>query len=348
MTVRLGFFGAGFIARHHVSMLRLGRADAQIAAVFDPNREKGRAWAAEHGVPLVDSEEAVFDAADAVYVCTWTSEHPRLVAEAARRGLPVFCEKPLATSLADAVDMVECVRRAGVINQVGLVMRDYPGFLLLKRLLARDGVGRPMGFVFRDDQYIPIQGIYQSSWRADVAKCGAGTLLEHSIHDLDILEWLFGPVVRVSGRSAEFHAIAGIDDVVVATIEFDSGLLGTLASIWHDVLERPSLRRLEVFAERAYCALEGDVFGPVRWTGPDGDSGRVRDEELVARLHAWGIRPRNPDVAFVEAVRDGTPASPDFAQALRPHLLTEAIYRSCAERGKAVEVPAGVPGVDWI
>jgi predicted dehydrogenase len=348
MTIRLGFFGGGFIARHHASMLRLGAADARITAVFDPDREKGADFAMEHDAPLVDSEEAVFEAADAVYVCTWTSEHPRLVAQAAERGIPVFCEKPLATTLAGAVDMVECVENAGVVNQVGLIMRDYPGFLLLRRLLARDGVGRPMSFVFRDDQYIPTQGIYRSSWRADVSRCGAGTLLEHSIHDLDILEWLFGPVVSVSGRSAEFHGIAGIDDTVVATLEFDSGLLGTLASIWHDVLERPSLRRLEVFTERSYCALEGDVFGPVSWTGPDGETGRLADDELVGRLHAWGIRPRNPDVAFVEAVRTGSPASPDFASALRAHLLVEALYRSCAEHGRTVEVPAGVPGVDWL
>jgi 4-hydroxybenzoate polyprenyltransferase len=49
--------------------------------------------------------------------------------------------------------------------------------------------------VFRDDQYLPVRGVYKSSWRGDVARAGAGTLLEHSIHDLDLLEWLLGPAV---------------------------------------------------------------------------------------------------------------------------------------------------------
>jgi predicted dehydrogenase len=47
-----------------------------------------------------------------------------------------------------------------------------------------------MNVVFRDDQYLPTQGVYASTWRADAALAGSGVLLEHSIHDLDLLEWL--------------------------------------------------------------------------------------------------------------------------------------------------------------
>jgi UDP-N-acetyl-2-amino-2-deoxyglucuronate dehydrogenase len=343
MTTRLGFMGGGFIARYHAMMLGLSEADAEIVAVHDPDVAKAGRFVAETGAELVSSEAAVFDRVDAVYVCTWTAEHPRLVAEACRRELPVFCEKPLAVDLASAVAMVEVVRAAGVINQVGLVMRDYPGFQLLRHLLGRPGAGRVMSVVFRDDQYIPIQGAYDSEWRADPARCGAGTLLEHSVHDLDILEWMLGPVVSVAARTSEFHDLEGIDDVAVATIEFEQGTLATLTSVWHDVLERPSLRRVEVFSERAHAVLEGDVFGPVRWTGPDGDAGSLADEALVGYLTEQGERLRNPDGAFVEAVRAGGPASPSFADALRAHVLVDAVYRSAAAGGAPVAVPPGVP-----
>jgi predicted dehydrogenase len=341
MTTRVGFLGGGFIAHYHGKMLHTSGADAEIAWVYDPDPAKAEAFAAASGAAIAASSDELLDDVDAVYVCTWTAEHPRMVEEVLRRNLPVFCEKPLAVGLDAALDMVDAVRRAGVVNQVGLVLRDSPAFLFLRHLIAQPESGRVMSVVFRDDQYIPIQGQYGSTWRADPEKAGSGTLLEHSIHDLDILEWLFGRVEGVSGRSSEFHGIAGIEDVVSATLAFDSGAIGSLTSIWHDLLERPSLRRVEVFTEHGYFWLEDDVWGPVHWTRSGGDEGALGGTDLSAALAEAGIEVRNPDQAFIEAVQAGTPATPDFAAALRAHLLADAIYRSADAGGSGVTVPDG-------
>ena len=343
VTVRVGFLGGGFIASHHGKMLHVSGADHEIVAVHDPDPAKAAAFASASGASVAASEAEVIDAADAVYVCTWTAEHPRLVAQVAAAGKAVFCEKPLAVDLAGALAMVEAVESAGVVNQVGLVLRDSPAFGFLRQLVNDPAVGRTMAVVFRDDQYIPIQGMYDSDWRGDPSKAGAGTLLEHSIHDVDLLEWIFGPVETVSARSGDFHGIAGIEDVVVATCGFAGGATASLTSVWHDLLERPSLRRVEVLCERGFFVLEGDVFGPVHWTRPDGDEGSVENDALVAALAEAGTPLRNPDGAFVEAVAAGTPASPDMASALRPHLLVDATYRSAAAGGAPVAVPPGRP-----
>jgi predicted dehydrogenase len=343
MTLRVGFLGGGFIAHYHGKMLHTSGAPAEIALVHDPDRVKAQGFAAASGAQIAESEDELLSGVDAVYVCTWTAEHPRLVAEVAARGLPTFCEKPLAVGLEPALEMVGHVRAAGVVNQVGLVLRDSPAFVFLRHLIDQPASGRVMTVGFRDDQYIPIQGQYGSTWRADPTKAGSGTLLEHSIHDLDILEWLLGPVTGVSGRSAEFHEIAGIEDVVTANMTFESGALGTLTSVWHDLLERPSLRRVEVFCENAYFWMEDDVWGPVHWTRPGGDEGAVGGAELTVALAAEGIEIRNPDGAFVDAVRAGSPATPDFAAALRAHLLADAIYRSAAAGGAGMIIPPGDP-----
>ena len=338
MTTRVGFLGGGFIAHYHGKMLHTSDADATIAMVFDPDWAKATAFAGASGAEIAASEDELLDRVDAVYVCTWTSEHPKLVARVAEHGLPVFCEKPLATNLHDVEQMVDMVTRAGVVNQVGLVLRDSPAFLLLRELVHEPESGRVMGVVFRDDQFIPIQGMYESTWRCDPAKVGAGTLIEHSIHDLDLLEFLFGEARSVTGRSAEFHPHDGIEDVVVATLAFSSGALATLVSVWHDILERPSLRRVEVFCENAYFVLEGDVFGPVRWTRTGHSDAVVEGEALLSELTARGIETRNPDEAFIRSVERGTPAYPDFAEARRAHLLTDAIYRSAADGGASIAV----------
>lgn len=367
MTVRVGFLGAGFIAEHHVAGLRAAGADAHIAAVWDPVGSRATGFAERHGAAVADGEGALIDAVDAVYICTPTVEHPRLVRRVADAGRAVFCEKPLGVGLAEARAVVAAVHDAGVINQVGLVLRDSPSFLLLRSLMADPGDGQLLTVVFRDDQFLPVRGAYGSRWRAEVAHAGGGTLLEHSIHDLDLLEWMCGPVQALSARTAHHHGLDGIEDVAGVHLAFASGGTAHLISVWHDVLDRPSLRNVEVFRQRGWYGLEGDVWGPVRWqrstpeevatadaaapvapgSADDGDepapATSVAGRELTAELRRRGIALRWPDGAFIEAVAGGTAASPSVADALDAHVLAETAYRSAAAGGAWLD-PAEVAG----
>ena len=338
MTVTVGFLGAGLIATYHSKSLHISGADVAWTGVFDPDRDRADDFARASGATVCASEEEVLDSCDAVYICTWTAEHPRLVDAAAERGLAVFCEKPLAIDLESARRMADAVAAAGVVNQVGLVLRHSPAFGLMKAIASDPTSGRPMSVVFRDDQFIPIQGSYRSTWRGDVTKAGAGTLLEHSIHDLDMLEHVLGPVVEISARTAGFHAIPGIEDVATLALRFECGAIGTLTSIWHDVLERPSLRRVELFCERAYAVLEGDWFGPVSWTTTGAEPERREFGDLEQEAQTRGAALGNPDALFIDAVVAKTPAWPSFADALRAHVLADAAYRSAAAGGAPVDV----------
>lgn len=335
MTVRVGFLGAGFIATYHGKSLRRSGADVHIAAVHDVDPERTAAFAAASGAEPKDSVEAVLDSVDAVYVCSWTSAHRELVEQAADRALPVFCEKPLATTLAEAELMATAVEQAGVVNQVGLVLRSSPAFLELRHQLDHHGNGRVQAVVLRDDQFLPIQGMYGSTWRADPERAGAGTLLEHSIHDVDILEWLLGPTCSVSARSSSFHGHPGIEDTVVAALEWPGGAQGSLTSVWHQLLERPSLRRLEVICEHAFFTVDHDVVGPVTWTRRDGEEGSIEGEELFAAVaERHDGRLPNQDRGFVEAVAAGLPGPhPDLRTAVRAHEVVDAMYRSAASGG---------------
>lgn len=333
MTVRVGFLGAGLIAAFHSKMLKGSGEDVAWAGVFDPDPARAAAFAAASGATACATEDEVLDTCDAVYVCTWTSEHPRLVSAAVQRGLPVFCEKPLAVDLAAAEALTAEVVASGVVNQCGLVLRRSPAFNLAKALREDPAAGPTMAVVFRDDQYIPTQGQYASTWRADRSKAGAGTLIEHSIHDVDMLEHVVGPVAEVAARSANHHGHAGIEDVLTASLTFAGGALGTLTSVWHDVLSRPSLRRVEIFCGSRLITIEDDWFGPVSWQDPGGPAVTVAGEDLLAACTERGIPMPNPDGDFVRAVRDGTPAHPDVTVALRAHRIVDAAYRSAAVGG---------------
>jgi predicted dehydrogenase len=337
--LRIGFLGAGLIATYHSKSLRRSGIPVHRVGVYDPDRQRAAAFAEASGHTAMDSEDAVLDSCDAVYICTWTGEHQRQVDEAARRGLAVFCEKPLAFDTTAAERMAKVVTEAGLVNQVGLVLRRSPAYLWAKHLIDDPAAGRVMAVVCRDDQYIPTQGQYASTWRANRTLAGAGTLLEHSIHDIDLFRVLVGEIDRVSAYTANFHRHDGIEDVAGATIRFAGGGLGTLTSVWHDNMARPSLRRFEILCERRQIVVDGDDwYGPVGWTDTNGDNHTLAGERLSSAVEPLRVDAENPDAAFVRAVLDRSPATPDFADAVRAHRVVDAMYESARRDGAAVPV----------
>ena len=349
--LRIGFLGAGLIATFHSKSIRAAESTlgfpVERAGVFDPDTARCHAFAAASGHTPMPDEQSVIESCDAVYVCTWTSEHPRLVELAVRAGKSVFCEKPLATNLAAARRMARTLDEAGIVNQVGLILRRSPAYLMAKRLIDDPAAGRVMTVVFRDDQFIPTQGHYASTWRADADKAGAGTLIEHSIHDIDMLHALVGPIHSVSARRSNFHDIRGIEDVLSSSFSFvgrqgDPVATGVLTSIWHDNLARPSLRRVEVFCERRHVVIDGDDwFGPVSHTDSDGTSCTYAGERLADAVRDL-VDHSNPDAAFLAAARNGVPATPDALTALTAHEVVDAMYRSADRNGDAVIVRPSV------
>ncbi len=337
MSVRVGFLGAGLIAHFHAYGLSESGEEFTFAGVYDPDQARAQEFAEGWGAELCGSEAGVLDRCDAVYVCSWTSEHGRLVEEACRRGVAVFCEKPLAFDAAQAEAMADAVDAAGVVNQVGLVLRHSPVFGYLRHLVQDPAAGRVMSVVFRDDQYIPVQGMYASVWRGDKERAGAGTLLEHSIHDVDILEHVLGPIRTVSARSANFHGLDGIEDTVATVFDLAAGGMGVHTTIWHDVIERPSLRRVEVFCERRHIVLENDWLGPLNWVTTGQEPAMLEGKPLLAACREAGIGVGSPDGDFVRAVAAKTPASPTLRDAVRAHQVVDAIYKSAAAGGVPIQ-----------
>ena len=337
--VRIGFLGTGFIATYHSKSLKRGGANIVRAGAYDTNADRAQAFCLASGHTMCASEDEVIASADAVYVCTWTSEHRRLVEKVIAAGKAVFCEKPLSPTLAEAEQLVSEVNASGVINQVGLVLRHAPSYLWARELISDPKAGRVMNVVFRDDQFIPIQSYYASDWRKDVDRAGAGTLLEHSIHDVDMLHFLIGDITNTSMRSHNFHGHIGIEDSVSATMQFANGAVGTLSSIWHDNLTRPSQRSVEVFCENRTIMMRGhEWFGPVEWHDSDGTSGSLANDELLARTEPLAFGATNADVAFVHAVATHSQAFPDVNVALRAHIVVDAMYQSAAQNGTNMSI----------
>jgi predicted dehydrogenase len=347
-VARIGFVGTGVIAWAHAiglqAVIRAGVLDAAVVAVHDLDEERAAGFAAVNGAEVVPSVAEVLERSDAVWVCTPTAAHRGVVEAAVARGCAVFCEKPLAPDLAGAEALAATVAGAGVPAQVGLVLRFAPVFRALRDVIASGELGEPMTAIFRDDQYFPVQGVYGSTWRGDVAVAGGGCLIEHSIHDLDILRFCLGDVTEVTGRTANFSGREGVEDLAAVSLQFASGASAQLVSVWHDILSRGSTRRVEVFCRGGMAWLDNDFLGPLHVQTTAGTEvrpcpppGWVRDlalgdDDIGLAISAYV----EADRAFLDAVAAGRAPEPSFAEAVIAHRLVDAAYRSSGAGGTPV------------
>jgi predicted dehydrogenase len=347
-TLKIGIIGCGVIASAHASALQglreAGLADVEVAVVHDSDRARAGRFARYFGAVTADSMDELATASDIVYVCTPTGGHPEAVRAAAAANRPIFCEKPLARNLDEAVSLAKLASESGVPVQVGLVLRTAPVFCRLSELVASGRYGQPMAVIARDDQFFPIEGHYASTWRSDVAVAGGGALLEHSIHDVDILQACFGQVESASASSRMLAGHDGIEDCVSALLSVASGVPISLVSVWHRVLSRPSTRRVEVLLEEAFVSLEDDFAGPLTVQTSEGveivacpPPPWVLDVPLPVGPVGLAVRPYvEENRGFIDCVTQARAPSPGLDEALAAHRVVDACYRSAAAGGVPV------------
>jgi predicted dehydrogenase len=291
-----------------------------------------------------------------VYICTPTFNHRALAEKVCAAGKALFCEKPLAFNAADASAMSSAAKAAGIIHQVGLVMRFSAVMNVTRALIQDPEAGRPMNVTLIDDQFFPIQGHYASTWRGDAAQVGSGTLLEHAIHDIDLLVSFLGPVRRVHGVTRDFSGTPSVEDLSVAMLEFESGATATHVSAWHNILHRGSSRRITATSENAQFSWEDDDWaGAIRVDAQrDGARTNISSEDVVSRhIEIAGVTDERlravmtsryagqdyllEDYHFLKSVSEDRPASPDFDVAVYAHRVVDAIYQSARE-GRPVDL----------
>ncbi len=243
---------------------------------------------------------------------------------------------------------MDAVGAGRVASQSGLVLRSAPVFRTLRDLVQSGTFGRPMAAVFRDDQFFPTQGRYGmgSRWRSDVSQAGGGCLIEHSIHDVDILRFCFGEVNSVAARTSSFAGHPGIEDMASVTMSFESGLTANLTSVWHNILSRGSSRSIEVFFEDAMVSLTEEFQGPLSIHTSDGVEERhcpapqwvddlpLDHDEMGLALRAYVEADRD----FITAVEQGTEPAPSLGEALMAHRLVDAAYRSADGGGVPISL----------
>ena len=358
--IRVGIIGAGLIGNLHSMMIRYvadrTEQSVRVVSIADVSHPAAEHLAARwQGARALESaEEIIADPTiDAVWICTPTALHRQVCIAAARAGKHIFCEKPLAMTAADASEMAAAIKAAGIISQVGLVLRFSPVYNVIKQMFHEPDVGKLLSITMRDDQDFPTRGAHASAWRNDPSLTAGGTLIEHSVHDFDLLTWMFGPVTSLYCRTRNVNGAGGVEDFGSTAMEFAGGFHGQLTSIWHKMIARSSNRRLEVFAENLFAASDADTLGEIVFQrGSSATEEAIGADEVMARFTDAILRERPylapikdrlavpyaaEDATFVAALKGVCEPDPEFAAGVTAQRMVEAAYES-ARTGTSVKI----------
>ncbi|RCW84611.1 Gfo/Idh/MocA family protein [Phyllobacterium bourgognense] len=228
---RWGLIGASTIA-HEWVIDAIRASGGEIVAVMSTNEERGKKYAADHNIPksVTSLDALVGDPdVDAVYISTTNELHKDQVMAAAKAGKHILCEKPLATSLADAHAMVEACRAANVVFATNHHLRNAASHTAMREAIAAGKIGTPLAAKVFHAGYLPphLQG-----WRLDRPEAGGGVILDITVHDTDTLRYVLGddPVEATAFAQKSGLAKAGLEDAVMGVMRFKSGVV----ALFHD------------------------------------------------------------------------------------------------------------------
>jgi predicted dehydrogenase len=320
-ALRCAVVGLGLIGREHAAALAHARG-AELVLCIDA--DPGAARRCPAGAAFASDLEALAAAAiDAVVVATPEPAHRAAVEAALAAGAAVLCEKPFASTLADADAMLSAAAESHRFLAVAHTLRFDPRYRSVAARVARGELGPMLALSARRCMTAPEGALYAG--RTTLALC-------LGVHDLDVFEWLAGDVVRVYAEGGPATLADGTADAVVASLRFRSGAVATLELQW----ALPVAGGVVWDTHLVVTGTGGSAYLELR----GGDGGDLAPElTYVADVAGvpYGVL-RVQDEHFLRAVRDPSswPGAPP-ADARRAVELALAIDRSVAT-GEPVEV----------
>jgi len=329
--VGLALIGSGRMGSFHGETVAHRLPGVRLVAVADPAPGAAARLAAGLGDPSAysDPAEAFADpAVDGVVIAAPSRFHAELIVAAARAGKAVFCEKPASLTLADLDRVLDVVRDAGVVLQVGFNRRFAPDWLAARKLLDQGSLGTPR----------LVRSVTRDPGGFDPSRVAPNTIFtETLIHDFDTLRFL-----NPGAQAVEVYAVAdalvepdwrdrGLLDTAVVTVRFDNGAIGVAeacfeAAYGYDV-------RGEVFGSGGMATMgDGRLDGMV-FSGPAGRTVNTprSDQALLAGAYVAELS------AFADAVR-GVGTAPPGGDDARAALAIALAAAQSARTGRPVRI----------
>ena len=334
----IGIIGLGAVAGIHAAAIK-GIEKAEITAVYDTVPGRALAFSEKHGGRAYEDLEAFLASPDFKFVTITTPSglHQDAAIAAARAGKHIIVEKPLEITTERCEKIIRAADENGVMLSGIFQSRFFDGSRKVREALDQGRFGK----IILCDAYVKwyrSQEYYDSTaWRGTKDLDGGGALMNQSIHALDLLLWFGGNVKEVSCRAATVaHERIEVEDVLVSTLMFENGAMGTLeatTAVWPG-----APRRIEILGTRGSAVLEEDNI--VQWQFMDEQPEDEKIRNLFSQKSSaggasdpMGISSEGHRRQFedcINAVETGGKPLVDGREAVRAVALVEAMYKSAA------------------
>lgn len=322
--MRIGILGLGRIGAFHAETLS-GLDAVESLVLTDPFADAAKTAAERFGGEVVDSPEALLAAGvDGIVVAAATDAHPALIRAGVEAGVPVFCEKPVARTMSEGVEVLKAVEGSGVPVQIGYNRRFDAGFAAARAAVRGGELGRLHTVRSTTLDPAPPPAAYIAS--------SGGIFRDCSVHDFDIIRWVTGrevtEVYAVGGnRGADHIREAGDADTTGAVLTLDDGTIAVVSNSRHNGRGYDVRMELHGFEDSIAVGLEDKL--PLRSVEPGVSfpAGVPHDFFMDRFTAAY----RAELTAFTEVVTGTRPSPCTIGDALEAGWIAEACTRSLHE-----------------
>jgi predicted dehydrogenase len=292
---------------------------------------------------------------DVIDICTPGDSHMPIALAAAEAKKTVFCEKPLANTLAEAETMLDAVKRNSVIHMICHNYRRAPAVALAKQIIEDGRIGEIHHYRGTYLQDWIVNPDFPRVWRLEKSKAGSGALGDIASHSIDLSRYLVGEIAEVSGMLKTFIAerpLPGgggkgpvdVDDAALALVKFERGAIGTIEGT-RFATGRKNYNRFEINGSKGSVAFNLERMNELELYIEEGPDSGFRTILATDSHHPYvaGWWPPGHILGYehtfthtvldlLKAIDEGKNPSPDFEDGVRNQRVMEAIETSATSR----------------
>lgn len=336
--IGFGIVGCGVIAPTHAKALQQIEG-AKLVAACDIVPEKAEAFAKEYGCDAYTdlTEMLKREDLDAVCVTTPSGLHAEIGIQVAKAGKHVMVEKPIDVTLEKADALIRAAREAGVKLGVISQHRFDDAMIKLKKAVDEGKLGQ-LNFGGSHTKWYRSQEYYDSGdWRGTWELDGGGAIMNQSVHYVDLLQYIMGPVEEIFAYCAtRDHVRIEVEDIAVATVKFRSGALGIIEG---NTAAYPGFyTRLDIYGSDGSVIIQADQIVEWKLRGEENaDTGAAKEAEGAASAQIGHSSHQRQLEDFVAAIREDREPLVNGEEGRKPLEIIIALYES-ARTGKPVKL----------
>ncbi|MGC9343173.1 MAG: Gfo/Idh/MocA family protein [Bacteroidales bacterium] len=231
-TITWGIIGVGDVCEKKSAPAMYKLPGSKVKTVMRRNRDKAADYSKRHNIPFYfDRVDPMLNdpEIDIVYIATPPSSHKELALKVAAAGKPAYVEKPMAASYRDCMEMNEAFKKAELPLFVAYYRRTLPNFLKIKELIEEGAIGevRTVNILMNKEAIPDNVRQLDYNWRVIPEIAGGGYFYDLASHQLDFLDFLFGPVREARGIASNQAGLYKAEDVVSGSFIFENGVVGS-------------------------------------------------------------------------------------------------------------------------